>query len=109
MYISAKCKISKEVLESIINDLVDLGKFDKNLWRENKVIWCPDFIESIQDAYKKRNNKCITYEGLLLLLSGLGIRKPNKLPSTESENPQSKVKYRGAQIKICLHARKFQR
>lgn len=92
MYLSAKCKVSKEVLEAIINDLVDLGKFDDILWKENRIIWCQDFIESIQDAYKKRNNKCITYEGLLTLLSSLGIRKQNKLPSIDADNPQSKVK-----------------
>lgn len=92
MYLSAKCKVSKEVLEAIINDLVDLGKFDAILWKENRIIWCQDFIESIQDAYKKRNNKCITLEGLLTLLNSLGIRKQGKLPSKASDNPQSKVK-----------------
>ena len=93
MYLSAKCKVTKEVLESIINDLVDLGKFDEKLWKESKVVWCADFIDSIQDAYKKRNNKCITYDGLLTLLTSLGIRKPAKLPTTASVNPQSKVEY----------------
>ncbi len=92
MYLSAKCKVSKEVLEAIINDLVDLGKFDATLWKENKVVWCHDFIESVQDAYKKRNNKCITFEGLLTLLNSLGIRKQGKVPSIVSNNPQSKVK-----------------
>ena len=61
MFLSAKCKISKETLISIINDLVELGKFDKILWDENKVIWCQDFVDSIQDAYLRRNNNCITY------------------------------------------------
>ena len=93
MYLSAKCKVTKEVLESIINDLVDLGKFDEKLWSENKVIWCSDFIDSIQDAYKKRNNKCITYDGLLTLLTSLGIRKPAKVPTTEPVNTQSKEEY----------------
>lgn len=91
MFLSAKCKVSKDVLECIIKDLVELGKFDKLLWNENKIIWCQDFIDSIQDAYVKRNNKCITYEGLLLLLISLGIRKPSKLPSKGVDNTQSKV------------------
>lgn len=92
MFLSAKCKVSKEVLESIINDLVDLGKFDSELWKENKIIWCQDFIDSIQDAYKKRNNKCITYDSLLTLLMSLGIRKPSKSTLTVSNNTQSKEK-----------------
>ena len=92
MYLSAKCKVSKNVLESIINDLVDLGKFDENLWKENKVVWCQDFIDSIQDAYKKRNNKCISLDGLLTLLTSLGIRKPSLLPPKGSVNTQRKEK-----------------
>jgi hypothetical protein len=36
MFLAAKCKVSKEVLISIINDLVELGKFDSYLWNENK-------------------------------------------------------------------------
>lgn len=91
MFLSAKCKVSKEILNSIISDLVDLGKFDKALWTENKIIWCQDFIDSIQDAYSKRNNKCITLDGLLLLLTSLGIRKPSKLLSKGVDNTQSIV------------------
>ena len=93
MFLSAKCKVSKETLLSIIKDLVELGKFDSVLWNENSVIWCQDFVDSIQDAYSKRNNKCITYQGLLLLLIGLGVRKPSKLQSIEPVNQQSIVKY----------------
>lgn len=92
MFLSAKCKIQQKTLESIINDLVDLQKFDSVLWNENKIIWCQDFVDSIQDAYKKRNNKCITYEGLLLLLTSLGVRKPSKGITKGHVNPQRKEK-----------------
>jgi len=93
MFLSAKCKVSKEILLSIVNDLVDIGKFDSVLWKENKIIWCQSFIESISDAYFKRKNTCITYEGLLLLLISLGVRKPSKSKLTVSDNTQSIVKY----------------
>lgn len=92
MFLSAKCKVSKEILLSIVNDLVEIGKFDSMLWKENKIIWCQSFIESISDAYFKRKNTCITYEGLLILLLGLGVRKPSKLQTTVSINTQSKEK-----------------
>lgn len=92
MFLSAKCKISKEVLVSIINDLVDLGKFDSVLWSENKIIWCEDFTNSVSDAYLKRNNKPLTYEGLLLLLVSKGVRKPSKLLPTSTGNTQRKEK-----------------
>lgn len=96
MFLSAKCKVSKEVLESIIKDLVDLEKFDAELWNENSIIWCQDFIDSIQDAYSKRTNNCIDRNSLLQLLISKGllkpskrVRKPNSLPLKGVANPQS--------------------
>lgn len=90
MFLAAKCKIPITTLELIINDLVELGKFDQVLWSENKIIWCEDFIKSIQDAYLKRKSKCMTYQGLLSLLVSLGVRKPSKLPPKSGINTQSK-------------------
>ena len=92
MFLSAKCKISKETLESIIDDLVELDKFDSVLWNENRIVWCQDFTDSIQDAYTRRNNKCITYDGLLLHLCSLGIRKPIKRKGKGGKNPQTILK-----------------
>lgn len=94
MYLSAKCRVKVEVLESIITDLADLGKFHKVLWTENRVIWCQDFIDSITDAYFKRKNKCIDFDSLLHHLDSLGVRKLNKLLLSGTDNPQSKVEYR---------------
>lgn len=93
MFLSAKCKVSTEILLNIITDLAELGKFNLMLWNESKIIWCQDFIDSIQDAYKKRNNECITFDGLLILLDSLGVRKLSKLPTTGYVKPQSKVEY----------------
>lgn len=92
MFLSAKCRVSEEVLISIIDDLTELGEFDSELWKENRIIWGQKFIDSIADAYKKRNNECISYEGLLTLLASLGIRKPPKGRSKGAGNTQSKVK-----------------
>lgn len=94
MFLSAKCKVSKEVLESIIKDLVEIGKFDDILWNENKIIWCQDFIDSIQDAYLKRNNKCITLPALRILLNSLGVLKPSKLQPKGVINTQRREEYR---------------
>jgi hypothetical protein len=107
MFLSAKCKVPKDVLLNIIKDLSELGKFDAILWNENSIIWCQDFIDSIQDAYKKRNNKCITYQGLLTLLHGLGVRKQSLLPSTVSSNTQSKVKYSKVKESIVKNSKEF--
>jgi hypothetical protein len=112
MFLAAKCKVSEELLISIINDLVKMEVFSKELWA-NKIIWCPQFMESIEDAYKKRNNKCITLDGLRLLLTSLGILKPSKCTIKGDVKPQrieedskeedSKVNYRSfAHLKLSF-------
>ena len=100
MFLSAKCKVSVGVLEAIVTDLVELEKFDTELWNENSIVWCQSFVDSVQDAYSKRSNKCIDRKTLLLLLESKGIRKPSKSnpkPSLDKPkgdvNPQSIVKY----------------
>lgn len=99
MFLSAKCKVSKEVLLSIVNDLVELEKFDSELWKEAQIIWCESFIESIQDAYRKRANNCIDKNELIQLLTSKGILKHskgrNKPPKGDSKGdvkPQIKEK-----------------
>lgn len=99
MFLSDRCMISEEVLISIINDLVKLREFDKDLWENDKILFNEKFIESIKDAYKKRNNKCVDKKSLLTLLQGLGIRKQSKsIPKQDLsilngvENPQRKEK-----------------
>lgn len=107
MFLSAKCKVSQETLLAIINDLVEMGKFDATLWKENRVIWCQDFIDSIQDAYTKRNNNCITLPGLFHLLTSLGVRKPSKLQTKDPVNPQSIVEYSKEENNILFDFEKF--
>lgn len=93
MFLSAKCKVSVETLDCIINALVDLEKFDRDLWEKKQVIWCQDFVDSIQDAYKKRSNECITKEGLVSLLNGLGIPKQGLSKSEDPVKPQTILDY----------------
>ena len=100
MFLSAKCKVSKDVLESIICDLVELDKFDAKLWSENSIVWCQDFIDGIQDAYAKRSNNCIDKKGLMELLTSKGVLKPVKKtpkpikePIIDPLNPQSKEEH----------------
>lgn len=87
MFLASKCRVSEETLLNIITDLSKIGSFDKEMW-SNKIVWCQLFIDSIDDAYKKRNNDCITLEGLRELLTGLGILLTGKLPSEVPVKPQ---------------------
>jgi len=92
MFLSAKCKVSEDVLKSIILDLSKLGHFHIELWKEYSILWNQKFVDSISDAYNKRNNKCISFNGLLDLLYSLGIHKPSKITLDSYGKPQSKVK-----------------
>jgi len=92
MYMASRCNISTELLENILTDLSNLGEINMELWTTAKVVWSDKFIEHIQDAYKKRNNKCITLPSLRILLTSLSILLPSKSNSQVPNNTQSKVK-----------------
>ena len=93
MYLAAKCKVSEETLFSIITDLSKLGEFNHELWSKNKIVYNEKFIESIEDAYSKRNNKLHNLKGLREHLTGLGVLKPRKATSKGGDNTQSIVEY----------------
>ena len=99
MYLSASFMVEEAVLNDIIEILVEFEKFDKELWSNHSIILSVEFLESIQDAYKKRNNDCIDKNTLVLLLKSKGKlighkSTPNDDKSTTkgSGNTQTKVK-----------------
>jgi len=75
MYLSAKCKITEILLIEIITDLTNLGEFDADLWNDHRIIYSPKFIDNIQDAYDRRNTKCIDYNSLITYLKNFEIIK----------------------------------
>lgn len=75
IFLSAKCKVDETVLINIIDDLCRLKQFDKEFWQNNKILFSQKFIESIQDAYKKRVNQCITRDDLLKIINGEKVLK----------------------------------
>lgn len=90
MYLSAKCRVSENVLIDILNDLSILDEIDSELWK-NKIVWSSKFIESIEDAYLRRNNKCMQKLDLCKHLSDLRIIKPINCNQSVNNNTQSKV------------------
>lgn len=67
-----KCKVSLDVLFSLLDDLSRLGAINKFLW-ENKVIWSQIFVESIRDAYRKRICDFLDFSNLCRYLSGINV------------------------------------
>lgn len=91
MYLAAKCRVSDETLLCIIDSVVKLGELDSELWNQQRVIWCQKFVDSIEDAYRKRSNECMNKESLLCHLSGLGRKIKGLGSSKGGRKPQSKV------------------
>lgn len=71
-FLSAKCNVDETKLLDIINDLVRIKVFDKELW-EYKVLWSQTFYDNIQDAYKRRATKPINLHALCIHLVDIMI------------------------------------
>ena len=92
MYLAAKCRVSEDTLTNIIEAVVKLGELDAQLWQQQKVIWCQKFVDSIEDAYRKRSNVCMSKQGLVSHLHSLGRNIKGFPQGKGDQNPQSKVK-----------------
>lgn len=90
LFLSAKCLIDKDMLISILDDLSILKEIDHFLWM-NKIVYSHKFIESIQDAYTRRLNKCMGYESLCNELSSFCTTITLKDYEKKYNNQQSKV------------------
>lgn len=90
LYLTANLKCDLEIGMEIIEVMVTTGKLDKDLWEQKRVIASVDFLESIKDAYKKRNSKCIEISSLRAFYGITGAGNPEK----QTINPQRKGKER---------------
>lgn len=101
-FLASRCNVQEERLIEIINDLVKIKVFDFELWKHH-VIWSKTFVDSIQDAYKRRANKCMQHADIVneLITQGYDltpvlhatcIHDVNKTGKNEYKSPQSKVK-----------------
>lgn len=92
MYLSSKFNVSEELLLNIVEDLAKLNAINKELFLQNKIVFSEKFIESIQDAYKRRNNKCITLVGLCKHLSIKCKHKHTSNELNDGNKPQTILK-----------------
>lgn len=65
MFLTSTFKISEEMTLNILSDLAKLNAIDKFLYEEHKIIWSEKFVNSIEDAYRKRKNKIFQYSDVL--------------------------------------------
>ena len=91
LFLSAKCRVDDAKLLAILNDLSMLGEIDEFLWM-NKIVYSHKFVESIQDAYTRRTNKCMDYDSFCIHYRGLCTTITLEKYRNSNRNPQSKVK-----------------
>lgn len=89
MYLASIMRVSEEKFMQILTDLATLGAIDSMLFKDHKIVWSAKLVESVQDAYSRRNNKCITFDGLREHLGINVVQKPSKSKHTVSKKPQS--------------------
>lgn len=81
-------KTREDLLIIIISDMVKLGIFHRELWEKYKIIWCPEFIDSIKYVYEKR-------EGTLPSLEA--IRRIKNITITETTISDTEIKMNEAE------------
>ena len=82
IYFFAKTKVPVEEGMDMLNLMVQTKKIDKRLWEEKMVIFCPDFLISLKDAYKNRKQLMITIEQVYRLFN---LKYEGK-PTEDKEN-----------------------
>ncbi len=107
MYLASIMRVSEEKFMQILTDLATLGAIDSILFKDHKIVWSAKLVESVQDAYSRRNNKCITFEGLREHLGINVVQKPSKSKPTVGKKPQSIEEYSKEEKSIYTNVSEF--
>jgi len=75
LYLTAEIAVNETILIEIINDLVTLEHVDRELWERERIVFDQKFVESIQDAYKKRLTTIVNINTLIEYLNAKGRTK----------------------------------
>jgi len=89
LYVVDYCNVDEKLLIQIIKELVRIKEFDKQLWEKKKVLWNQHFVDSIQDAYKRRLERCITFKEICTTFK----IKCNNEEENDTQSKQTKENY----------------
>lgn len=102
----AKAHIDEERGMEMLELMAVTGKINRVLWNGNKVIVSEDFLNSVEEAYKKRKNEIVTIDQIYKFYGLKGAEKrlseeETGIPQRKGDgNTQSKVKEsKGKEIK----------
>lgn len=104
LFFFSRCHCDEVSGAGMLEVMLKTGKLSRKLWETAGVIASEDLLTSIEDAYRKRNNKIITIQEIEAKYITSGDNQVNGadnptlregLPDdSEADNPQSKVKKR---------------
>ena len=80
-YLVSKARVTDEQAEEIISLLVDMGKIDRPLWEEHRVIWVDNFVRNLFGLYKMRHAE-------VPLRPEFSSEKPEGVGVYTGENPE---------------------
>lgn len=83
-FLQAKTRLDGDTCQEILNLLATLEAIDKELWINNRVVWCDKFVENIEDVYRNRRVEIPEKPSFYK-------QKPSKKEVSTDENPQTKL------------------
>jgi len=61
LHLSAKCRVSTQILREILSALATMGAISSELWFKSEVIWSQNFVDRVADAYRLRKTSPPSY------------------------------------------------
>ena len=74
-YLLTKTGVDSELADLIIALLCEFGEINADLWKEEKLIWWQNFVDSLKELYKKRKNELPTINDFM---ASVLIKKQNQ-------------------------------
>ena len=90
LYFFSKTKCDEESGMDMLNIMASTGKIDMQLWKEHMVIASQDFLKSVEDAYRKRNNNIIGIDDIKAFYDGWSPE--HKTADSSAGNPPDQSK-----------------
>ena len=56
-FLLAKVRLPESEVNDIIDVLIELGKIDKDLWSQTKILWVSNFVNNLSEVYRTRHSE----------------------------------------------------
>lgn len=89
-FLHAKTLVSEDTAKKILDLLAKLNAIDQELWNQ-KVIWCDNFIDNIEDAYSRRKVNVPHKPEVSEVNVNINPSEQDKCEHDDDINSQSKV------------------